>query len=101
METALHRNQSDVIETRKTNVKSEFWEIAEFNRYGIVPWLLVFVVAIGATSAALTIEGGWKLGVIVISTILVEASALSLMSMRSLVIGSAISVSLNLLMIFI
>jgi hypothetical protein len=109
MENIIQQNAAEVTEIHKNKVKSEaqvqakseFWELAEFNRYGIVPWLLVFVVSVGAGTAALEYHSDWKLFIIVISTIIVEVNALALTSMKSIVISSIISVTLNILMVFI
>ena len=88
--------------TAKSNTISDFWKKAEFNRFGIVPMLLIVVVCIGGIAAAVTIQDNvMKLAVIAVSTTLVECFVLAVMPMRTIIISTIIAIALSLLMMII
>ncbi len=90
------------VNTATTKVISNFWQKAEFNRFGIVPMLLVVVAGISGIAAAIVMhESIFKLGVIAMSTAMVESFILAVMPMRAILISSVIAVALNLLMVII
>ena len=110
METTIHVRTSGISssknqtanQTTKSTAISDFWQKAEFNRFGIVPMVLIIVACIGGIAAAVTIqENVMKLAVIAISTTLVESFVLAIMPMRTIIISSVISIALSLLMMII
>jgi hypothetical protein len=79
---------------------SEFWETAEFNRFGIVPLALLLVVCIGALAGAVALQSGpVKLTLVTVPAAVVEALIIAVLPVRTIVIASAISMLVSLLVI--
>jgi len=86
--------------TTKTSSNSDFWKNTEFNRFGIIAFLLVIVTCLGGFAAAVAVkENTLQLTVVTASAMLVEALILSVAPMRAIIISSVISVVISLLVI--
>ena len=105
MNTAIQSSPIHVNVNEKQAIKSETrvletdarWKTAEFNRYGLVPIILVIVVGIGAVCAATVLhESAVKLALITISASFVQAMIIAVMPMRVITIAAAVSVIFNL-----
>ena len=84
----------------KTSSNSDFWKNTEFNRFGIIAFLLVIVTCLGGFAAAVAVkENTLQLTVVTASAMLVEALILSVAPMRAIIISSVISVVISLLVI--
>ena len=84
----------------KTKPISEFWQNAEFCRFTISPLLMVIIVCIGAFAAAVAVkESVFQLALVAITVPVVEGLILALAPMRTIIISSALSVVLSLLII--
>jgi hypothetical protein len=84
----------------KTSSTSDFWKNAEFNRFGIVAFLLVIVTCLGGFAAAVAVkESTLQLAVVTSSAMLVEALILAVTPMRAIIISSVISVVISLFVI--
>lgn len=88
--------------TESTAKQRDFWARAEFNRFGIVPMLLIFVVCISGIAAGLGAPGNaFQLSVVAFPTAVALSLVLAVAPMRAIVYSSAIAVFLDLLvMIF-
>ena len=81
----------------KSNSISDFWNNAEFYRFGIISMLIVIVTCLGGFAAALAVkESTFQLAMVVSSAMAVEALILAVMPMRAIFIASAISLIISL-----
>lgn len=79
---------------------SAFWEALEFNRFGLTPLLVVVVACMGGIAGAFAIQASpVKLGIVVLSTGLAEASLLAVLPMKLIAIASTLAVIVSLLTI--
>lgn len=105
METTIKSNQSGIsFNKEKTNAQemasAEFWNKAEFNRYGISPMVLLIIGILGGVAAASGIMDSWvKLAAVAFSSTISLALVLAVSPMRVIIIGSSIAVLIDLLVI--
>jgi hypothetical protein len=93
---AAQVTQKETVKT--TTTQSEFWKKAEFNRFGIIPMLLVFIVCMGGIATAYGAGSDtMKLSMIVFPTIISLALVLAVAPMRLIIWASSIAVILDLL----
>jgi hypothetical protein len=84
------------------STQSEFWKRAEFNRFGIIPMLLVFLVCMGGIATAYGAGSDTMLlSLVVFPTIIGLALVLAVAPMRYIIWVSAIAVLLDLVVLLI
>jgi hypothetical protein len=106
METTFQAQHSKVSEaktqvsTAQMQSQGTFWENAEKNRFGIIAMLLVFVTCLAGVAAAAAADAStFRLAAVAATAMAVESLILAVMSMRSIIIASIISVVVSLLVI--
>ncbi|HET6225830.1 MAG TPA: hypothetical protein VFF27_06095 [Bacteroidia bacterium] len=88
------------ISSTETKSLSKFWDNLEASRFGVIAILLVIVACIAGIAAADAVQRNTLLLLAVtLPAMAVETLILSVMSMRSIFIASAISVVISLLVI--
>jgi len=108
METTIQSQQANVsardvkavsIEV-KTNSISDFWKNAEFNRFGIIAFIVVIIACMGGISVAFgAMSDTFELAMVAIPTMISLAFILSVAPMRLIIWSSAIVVLLDLLIL--
>ena len=101
--------ESKITNVASSNIKIAFntklttlWETMEFNRFGLVPMLVVIVAALGGIAGAFAIqESPVILAIVVFSTGLSEALILAVAPMRIITIAASLSVLISLLTIIL
>jgi hypothetical protein len=104
METTIRTNTSNKVENSKTKnqttTHSSFWDSLEFNRFGIMPIVLLIIGCVGGIAASFGAGTDViKLSVIAFPTIIALAFMLAVAPMRVIIWTSAIAVVLDLLVI--
>ncbi|MCD6019209.1 MAG: hypothetical protein K0S53_2330 [Bacteroidetes bacterium] len=103
METTIRSNQ-----TRSTNRTSQatsttttaFWDKMEFNRFGIISILVVFIGCIGGIAAAYGAQdNALKIALIAFPTIISLALVLAVAPMRAIIYLSGVAVLLDLIIL--
>jgi hypothetical protein len=89
-------------QTFKTNVKeatvSPFWESLEYNRYGLIPIILLIIGCIGGVAAAFGAGADIiKLSMVAFPTIISLAMILAVAPMRVIIYVCSIALALDLL----
>jgi|SRR5688572_5954880 len=88
--------------TASVNKLDEFWSTLEYNRFGMVPVLIVIVACVGGIAAAFAIQmSPIRLATVVFSTGLTEAFILGMLPMRTVVITAVVSLLVSLLAIVV
>ena len=109
METTILRHKTisatrTQVQAKTTSVSKldEFWSNLEYNRFGLVPMLIVIVACVGGIAAAFAIQmSPIRLATVVLSTGLTEAFILGMLPMRTIVITAVISLMVSLLAILV
>lgn len=101
MSTATKTHQGEVsthVEKVTTTAPlSEFWKMMEFNRYGITPLLLIFVVCISGFAAGFGAPGdALQIGIVAFPTCIALALILAVAPMKAIIYTSVIAVILDL-----
>lgn len=104
METTISKSQSVNVsqkhEATKATSLSSFWQMAEFNRYGIIAMVLTVLGCMGGFAASYGAgDNIFKIALIVFPTILSLAFILGVMPMRLIVWSSSIAVTIDVLLI--
>ena len=89
-------------QTIKSNVKeastSVFWESVEYNRYGLIPIILLVIGCIGGVAAAFGAQSDIiKLSMVAFPTIISLAMILAVAPMRVIVYVCSIALALDML----
>ena len=88
--------------TATANKLNEFWSNLEYNRFGLVPVLIVVVACIGGIAGAFAIQmSPIRLATVVLSTGLTEAFILGMLPMRTIFITAVISVLISMIAILV
>lgn len=103
MDTAI---KSQAISSKKENVQTvsnnPFWEKVEFNRFGIIPMLLVVITCLGGIAVAFGAGSDtFELALVVFPTIIALALVLAVAPMRLIIWTSAIALIFDLLIFVI
>lgn len=105
METLIQTNQTTAsLDTINPFVSSstQFWSNVEFNRFGIIPILLVVISCVGGIAAAFGAQADvLRLSLISFPTIIALALVLGVAPMKVIVYVSVIALILDLLVLFI
>ena len=103
METTIRSNQSIThlrVERRVTNSKTLFWENLEFNRFGIIPILLVVIGCLGGIATGFGANGEIvKLALIAFPTVIAASLVIGLAPMKAVFYASAIAIILDLIVL--
>ena len=103
METMIKSKQTNISfnkEDEKVNPNLEFWKMVEFNRFGIATMALLIMSIIGGIAAASGIMDSWvKLAAVAFPSTISLALILAVAPMRAIVIGAAIAVIIDVLVI--
>lgn len=87
-------------EVNKNHSEDNFWKKAEFNRFGIIPILLVIVGCMGGFGAAYGAgESTVKLAMVAFPSIVALALMLAVAPMRAIIWSSAIAIVLDILVL--
>lgn len=101
MDTTMKSYQNNVSVNTKTSSSissSNFWTRLEFNRFGIIPMLLVFITCLGGIAVAFGAGSDTlKLSMVVFPTIISLALVLGVAPMRLILWTSIIAVVLDLM----
>lgn len=105
MDTTIKSYQNNVsantntkTKTKTANSPTNFWSGIEFNRFGIIPLLLVFMTCMGGIAVAYGAESDTlKLSMVVFPTIISLALVLAVAPMRLIIWASSIAFILDLL----
>ena len=101
MNTLTHSHQANVsvnAETTIINSNTEFWKNAEFNRFGIIPLLLVIIGCIGGIAVAFGAQGDAILiGAVAFPTMIALSLILAVAPMRAIFIACTITIIIDLL----
>lgn len=92
METALHSSAAIQSTNAKTVVKTNFWEMLEFNRFGVIAFVLSIVACASGITAGLFVDGTSQLDLTLVAmpTMLTLCSILIVAPMRWIIgIGAA------------
>jgi len=104
METTISKQQTINDSTEIANAKpmSSFWQMAEFNRYGIMAMMLVVLGCMGGFAASYAAGNNeFKIALVAFPTILSLSFMLAVMPMRLIVWSSSIAIALDIaLLIF-
>jgi hypothetical protein len=85
----------------KSKTVSEFWEKAEFYRFGITPMLLVIISCVGGVAAAAgVLESPFKLAAAALPTGIALSLVLAVTPMRLIVVSCSIALLVDLLILF-
>ncbi|MDF2449950.1 MAG: hypothetical protein K0R26_2454 [Bacteroidota bacterium] len=102
METTIKAQTRNVSQTSKqlsTSV-SPFWEKMEFNRYGIISMLVIFIGCLGGVAASFGAQDDiLKLALVAFPTIISLALVLAVAPMRAIFYLSGIAVILDLIIL--
>ena len=80
----------------------EFWSTLEYNRFGMVPVLIVVVACLGGIAAAFAIQvSPIRLATVVLSTGMTEAFILGMLPMRTVMITAVVSLVISALAIIL
>lgn len=91
---------SEKTEINKNQSENNFWEKAEFNRFGIIPILLVIVGCMGGFGASYGAgESTIKLAMVAFPSIIALALMLAVAPMRAIIWSSVIAVVLDILVL--
>ncbi len=103
MNTQINSRQVNISQKSEmvNNVSpSEFWKKVEFNRFGIIPVLILLIGCIGGLAAAFgALEDTVKLAMVIFPTIISLAFILAGAPMRVVIWTSAIAIVLDLLVL--
>jgi hypothetical protein len=98
METLIKSTNLKVKDTNQVKTQSLFWNNIEFNRFGIIPIILLIIGCIGGIAAAYGAQSDLvKLSMIAFPTIIALAMVLAVAPMRVIVFVSAIALLLDIL----
>ncbi len=105
METTMSKQQSINVSTKSETTHatpSNFWQLMEFSRYGVIALILVVIGCMGGFAASYGAQdNAYKIALIVFPTILSLAFILAVMPMRLIVWASSIAVLIDIaLLIF-
>jgi len=93
----LSRAKDHVKTQTQSQTQSKFWEMAEFNRFGIISMILLFVGCIGGFAASFGAETDViKLGAVVFPTIFTLAFILSVSPMKLIIYSAAFALIVDL-----
>jgi hypothetical protein len=88
--------------TRATKSHASFWKMIEFNRYGIIPMLLIFVVCLSGIAAGVGAPGSaLQLSMVAFPTAIMLSLVLAVAPMRAIFFTAIIAVILDLLVLII
>ncbi len=102
METTMNQGTvnltgSKVGTASKTKTQSKFWEMAEFNRFGIISMVLLIIGIVGGLAASFGAQlDVLKLGAIVFPTIFCLAFILSVSPMKLIIYSAAFALIVDL-----
>lgn len=103
METAIkskHTHNSSSAEKTTSNKVMAFWEILEFNRFGIISMLVVILGCVGGMAASFGAgDDALKLAIIAYPTIISLSLILAGAKMRAIIYVSVIAVILDLIVL--
>jgi len=103
MEAVLHTSITKKNVNIKSKAKSDFWEMAEFNRFGVIAFVLAIVACFSAVVAGFFVDGSsqLELTLAIIPTMATLCSILVVAPVRIITIVGALSIVADvLLMIF-
>jgi hypothetical protein len=84
--------------TQSISESSPFWRELEFNRFGVVAFLLVLMACIGGLAAAVAVgESDWKLMAVAVTTGTVEVLIISVVPLRWIVFSAAVAMAVDLI----
>jgi hypothetical protein len=92
METTISSVPSIQLKTTKTISTKKFWEMAEFNRFGVIAWILALVSCASGITAGFFVDGTSQLDITLVAlpTMLTLCSMLIVAPMRWIIgIGAA------------
>jgi len=101
MSTTLKTHQGD-FSAKAENVTiaaaplSDFWKMVEFNRYGITPLLLIFMVCLSGIAAAFGAPDALQIGIVSFPCCIALALVLAIAPMKAIIYTSVIAVILDL-----
>ncbi len=102
--TALHFNFKKASEKTKS-IKlayADFWQKAEFNRFGIIAMVLIVVTGLGGIAGAFAIQkSALLLALVALPTMATEVFILAVLPMRIITITALISAIISLAVIII
>ncbi len=108
METIVHSQQVNVSAKKinavnskvQTNKISDFWNNAEFNRFGIIPMLLAFIACTGGFATAFgAYSDTLRLSMVVFPTMIALALMLAVAPMKAIIYASTFAIILDLLIL--
>ena len=103
METTIKSNQTKTsVRSKKetTSSTSEFWKSVEFNRFGIIPILLVIIACTGGFATAFGAHSDTlRLAIVVFPTMISLALMLAVAPMKAILYVSSIAIILDLLIL--
>lgn len=103
METTIKSNQTaNAVNSAKviSATKNTFWDKMEFNRYGIISMLVVFIGCLGGVAASYGAQTDvLKLALIAFPTIISLALVLAVAPMRAILYLSGVAVILDLIIL--
>lgn len=86
----------------KSTVKSDFWKNAEYNRWGIVTYIILVVACLGGVTAGFGSGGNIvELALTVVPTMMTLAFVLAVAPMRLIVWTAAVAVLMDLVLFVI
>lgn len=103
METTIRTkqtNESTRTQTTTSNGMTAFWEMLEFNRFGIISMLVVILGCVGGMAASFGAgDDALKLGMIAYPTIISLALILAVAKMRIIVYLSIIAIIMDMIVL--
>jgi hypothetical protein len=101
MSTPINDKKADA-STKNATTNSELWEKAEFNRFGIIPLLLLVISCFGGVAAAYGAGNSmFQIALVIFPTIITLAFMLAVAPMRLIVWTSACALILDILVFII
>lgn len=93
---------SSATKTNDTKKMTDFWEKAEYNRFGIIPMVLLIISCLGGIAAAFGAgSNSFQIALIIFPTILSLAFMLAVAPMRIIFWTSACALFFDVLVFFI
>lgn len=100
METTMKSNAANLSQSKSyatTQKTSKFWEMAEFNRFGWISMILLFIGCIGGMAASFGAGADpIKLGAVVFPTIFTLAFILSVSPMKLIIYSASFAIIVDL-----
>jgi hypothetical protein len=89
-------------QTATTTAQSEFWKMVEFNRFGIIPMLMVALVCISGIAAGFGAPGNpFQLSIVSVPTAVALSLVLAVAPMKWIVYSSAFAILLDIIILIV